>query len=142
MGGWMAGHNTDLWRKSSLVSGTASYAYWPMAGLWLCKHVWQHYEFTQDEDFLKNTVLPLMKGAAQFLLDYMVEDDQGYRVTCPTTSPENNFFIPGIDSGDAQMLKSISPRNRMIEARMLTCAISESKTMDITMTRELLDALS
>ncbi|TFG71879.1 MAG: glycoside hydrolase family 95 protein, partial [Anaerolineales bacterium] len=137
MGGWMAGHNTDLWRKSSLVSGTASYAYWPMAGLWLCQHLWQHYTFTQDELFLRNTALPLMTGAAQFLLDYMVEDAEGYMLTCPSTSPENNYFIPGINSDDAQMLKSISPRNRMAERKNITCAIDAFTTMDITMTREL-----
>jgi alpha-L-fucosidase 2 len=96
MNGWAAAHNSDLWRLSCPVGnfgeGDPVWANWQMAGPWLTQHLWEHYQFTQDEEFLREKAYPTMKGAAEFVLDYMVEDPQGRLVTIPSTSPENKFI--------------------------------------------------
>lgn len=88
--GWTANHNIDLWRQAAPAGGSTEWAYWPMAAAWLCSHLWEHYEFTRDKEFLKE-MYPVMKEAALFLLDWLIEDKDGYLVTCPSISPENNF---------------------------------------------------
>ncbi|MCS7459754.1 glycoside hydrolase family 95 protein [Paenibacillus doosanensis] len=88
--GWTAHHNIDLWRTSTPVGGSPSWAFWPMAGAWLCHHLWEHYAFSQDERFLERA-FPAMKEAALFCLDWLVEGPDGQLVTCPSTSPENMF---------------------------------------------------
>ncbi len=67
----------------------------PLAGAWMAMALWRHYEFTQDNQFLAETAYPVLKGAAEFLLDYMVEDNDGRLVVVPSTSPENSYFHPG-----------------------------------------------
>ncbi|GAA4878035.1 glycoside hydrolase family 95 protein [Paenibacillus vulneris] len=89
--GWTAHHNIDLWRTATPVDGSPSWAFWPMAGAWLCEHLWEHYAYSQDESFLKQAY-PAMKEAALFCLDWLIEAPDGSLVTCPSTSPEN-FFI-------------------------------------------------
>jgi alpha-L-fucosidase 2 len=99
MHGWCAHHNVDLWRLSCPVGnygeGDPVWANWQMGGPWLCQHLWEHYRFTRDEDFLRERAYPIMKGAAEFLLAYLVEDSNGYLVTIPSTSPENKFIWNG-----------------------------------------------
>ena len=92
--GWVAHHNTDLWRIAGPVDG-ASWGMFPTGGAWLTTHLWQHYLFTGDKAFLKK-YYPIMKGAAVFLIDYMQEvpqnsplSPQPYLVTVPTVSPEH-----------------------------------------------------
>jgi alpha-L-fucosidase 2 len=92
--GWTGNHNTDLWRHTAPVNGSAMWAYWPMGGAWMCQHLWEHYDFSRDIEFLSNKAYPVMKGAAEFCLDWLVEDKNGYLVTCPSTSPENSFIAP------------------------------------------------
>lgn len=92
--GWVANHNTDIWRPATPVSGWAGYAFWPMAGAWLCQHLWEHYAFSGDREFLANRAYPVMKDAALFCLDWLVEDEEGNLGTCPSTSPENRFLTP------------------------------------------------
>jgi alpha-L-fucosidase 2 len=87
-GGWVAHHNTDLWRASAPIDGP-NWGMWPMGGAWLCLHVWDHYEFSGDKAYLAK-VYPVMKGAAQFFLDTLVEEPKHkWLVTCPSISPEN-----------------------------------------------------
>ncbi|HWW42713.1 glycoside hydrolase family 95 protein [Pedobacter sp.] len=101
--GWLAHHNSDIWAKTSPAGGydwdpkgMPRWSAWPMAGAWFCQHVWQHYEFTGDQKFLKEKAYPLMKGAAQFMLSWLVKDNQTpYYVTNPSTSPENTVKIEG-----------------------------------------------
>jgi alpha-L-fucosidase 2 len=97
-GGWVSHHNADLWCQSAPVgdygNGDPTWALWPMSGPWLCQHLWQHYEFGGDEAFLRDTAYPLMKGAAEFCLDFLIDDGQGHLVTAPSTSPENQFLTP------------------------------------------------
>jgi alpha-L-fucosidase 2 len=86
--GWVAHHNTDLWRATAPVDGPNS-GMWPMGGAWLCQNLWEHYLFTGDKNYLKK-IYPAMKGAAQFFLDTLVEEPaHHWLVTCPSLSPEN-----------------------------------------------------
>jgi alpha-L-fucosidase 2 len=90
-GGWTAHHNVDLWRAANPVRGNPQWANWPMAGAWLCAHLWEHFRFTGDRRFLAERAWPVMREAAVFLLDFLTEDADGYLVTCPSTSPEHSF---------------------------------------------------
>ena len=90
--GWTLHHNTDIWATSNPVSGSPMWANWPLGGAWLCQHLWEHYQFTGDLSFLKETAYPLMKEAGYFCLDWLVEDKDGILVTAPSTSPENVFI--------------------------------------------------
>ncbi len=92
--GWVACHNTDLWRKCTPVDGKAVYAFWPMGGAWLCRHIWEHYQFTNDRSFLQRHFNTLA-GAARFMLRWLIEDEDGYLTTSPSTSPENSFLWEG-----------------------------------------------
>ena len=93
--GWMAHHNTDLWRIAGPVDGT-TWGMFPTGGAWLTTHLWQHYLYTGDKAFLEK-YYPVMKGAADFLLDYMqpypadgaLKNAAGWLVTVPTVSPEH-----------------------------------------------------
>ncbi|HKZ39246.1 MAG TPA: glycoside hydrolase N-terminal domain-containing protein, partial [Chryseolinea sp.] len=89
--GWTVHHNTDIWATTNPVSGSPMWANWPMGGAWLSQHVWEHYQFNGDKKFLTEIAYPLMKGTAQFCLDWLVEDKDGNLVTAPATSPENVF---------------------------------------------------
>lgn len=102
--GWVTHHNSDLWAKTSPPGGqgwidpraSPRWTCWPMAAGWFSTHLWEHYLFTGNKKFLKEEGYPLMKGAAEFLLQWLVEDPTtGYLVTNPSTSPENTFKIKG-----------------------------------------------
>lgn len=93
--GWVAHHNSDLWALSNPVgdrgAGDPVWANWAMGGNWLCQHLYEHYRYTGDKKFLVEKAYPVMKEAALFTLDWLVEDKDGYLVTAPATSPENKF---------------------------------------------------
>ena len=97
-GGWVAHHNADLWRQTAPVGnygqGDPIWANWPMGGAWLCQHLWEHYAFSGDEAYLREEAFPVMRGAADFCLDWLVEDGQGHLVTAPSFSPELKFLTP------------------------------------------------
>lgn len=97
-GGWVAHHNSDIWCLSNPVGdcggGDPSWANWYMSAAWLCQDLWEHYAFTLDRDYLRNMAYPVMKSAARFCCDWLVEKD-GELVTMPSTSPENVFVIDG-----------------------------------------------
>ncbi|HSV26978.1 MAG TPA: hypothetical protein VLH60_03710, partial [Sedimentisphaerales bacterium] len=97
--GWCAHHNVDLWRHSGTVGGygwgNPVWAAWAMAGPWLCQHLWDHYAFTGDGEWLRREAWPVMKGAAEFCLDWLIEDGKGNLVTCPSVSPELGFNYEG-----------------------------------------------
>jgi len=94
--GWAACHTSDIWAMSNPVGdfgrGSPQWANWNMSGTWLVTHLWEHYQFTQDKEFLKNEAYPLMKGSAEFCLNWMIEDRHGKLVTSPSTSPENRYI--------------------------------------------------
>lgn len=87
-GGWVAHHNTDLWRGTAPVDG-AQWGMWPMGGAWLCQHLWEHYLYTGDVEHLKKSY-PIMRGAVEFFLDTLVENKDGYLITSPSLSPEHS----------------------------------------------------
>ncbi|ULT40653.1 hypothetical protein KRR40_38760 [Niabella defluvii] len=93
--GWTANHNSDIWALSNPVgdfgTGDPVWANWPLGGAWLARHLWEHYNYTGDKIFLKKTAYPLMKGAAEFMFDWLIPDGNGYWVTAPSVSPENRF---------------------------------------------------
>ncbi len=97
-GGWASSHNSDIWAMSNPVGdfgkGDPVWANWTMGGTWLSTHLWEHYQFTMDEVFLRTKGYPLMKGAAQFCLEWLVEDSKGKLITSPSTSPENYYLTP------------------------------------------------
>ena len=93
--GWVLHHNSDIWAQSTPVGqfgiGDPKWANWYMGGDWLCHNLWEHYLFTGDRRFLEDAY-PLMKGAAQFTLDWLQTDAQGHLVTMPSSSPENTYY--------------------------------------------------
>ena len=108
--GWVLHHNTDIWRITGPVDFAAS-GMWPTGGAWFCRHLWEHYLHTGDKEFLAE-VYPLMKGAAEFFLDFMiVEPENGWLVVAPSNSPENAFLR---DPGDVTICAGTTMDNQMI----------------------------
>jgi alpha-L-fucosidase 2 len=92
--GWVTHHNTDLWRATAPIDGP-NFGMWPLGGAWMCKTLWDHYEYHADEAWLRR-IYPLLKGASLFFMDVMVEDPKGRGlVTSPSMSPEHNHH-PGV----------------------------------------------
>ncbi|PSL47247.1 alpha-L-fucosidase 2 [Chitinophaga niastensis] len=104
--GWTAHHNSDIWAMTNPAGGfdfadprgNPTWAIWPMGGAWLSRHLWEHYQFTGDKKMLQQAY-PDLKGAAEFMLDWLVKNEQGQWVTNPSTTPENNFMINGKREG-------------------------------------------
>ncbi|KAK4749944.1 hypothetical protein SAY87_027393 [Trapa incisa] len=92
--GWVTHQVSDIWAKTSPDRGQAVWALWPMGGAWLCTHLWEHYTYTMDKDFLKVKAYPLLEGCTLFLLDWLIEGRGGYLETNPSTSPEHTFIAP------------------------------------------------
>lgn len=95
--GWVSHHNIDLWRSANPVGqgvGQPTWANWNMSGPWLCQHLFEHYLFTKDVEFLRGRAYPLMKGSAEFCLAWLIEDGKGRLTTCPSESTENDFMAP------------------------------------------------
>jgi alpha-L-fucosidase 2 len=96
--GWVAHHNSDLWAQTGPVGhfgeGNPMWANWSMSSGWLAQHMWEHYAFGRDEAYLRTRAWPVMKGAAEFCLDWLVDDGHGRLVTAPSTSPETDFILP------------------------------------------------
>ena len=112
--GWMAHHNVSIWRETFPNDNAVGCSYWPMAGGWLTSHLWEHWLFTGDEQFLREKAYPLMKGAATFYKGWLIEDEDGYLVTPLSTTPENTYVL---ENGK-------------------TCSIDQGTTMDMSIIRE------
>ncbi|KAB2602816.1 alpha-L-fucosidase 2 [Pyrus ussuriensis x Pyrus communis] len=117
--GWVVHQVSDIWAKTSPDRGQAVWALWPMGGAWLCTHLWEHFTYTMDKDFLKNKAYPLLEGCTSFLLDWLIEGRGGYLETNPSTSPEHMFIAP--DGKQA--------------------SVSYSSTMDISIIKEVFSAI-
>lgn len=85
--GWVAHHNTDSWRGTAPVDG-AQWGIWATGGAWLCQHLWEHYLYNGDEEHLREAY-PIMRGAAKFFVDFLIEDENGHLITSPSISPEH-----------------------------------------------------
>ncbi len=107
MHGWVAHHNSDIWALSNPVGnmggGDPKWANWSQGANWLCQDLWEHYRFTMDKKFLRDTAYALMKGAAIFTMDWLVENKDGYLVTAPSVSPENVFLYADGKHGDVSV---------------------------------------
>jgi alpha-L-fucosidase 2 len=115
--GWVAHHNTDLWRATAPIDG-AFFGMWQMGGAWLSLHLWEHYQFNPDPRILERAY-PILKGASQFFVDTLVEDPKSkHLVTNPTMSPENahtgGFSLAAGTTMDMQIIRDLF--NSTIEA--------------------------
>jgi alpha-L-fucosidase 2 len=137
--GFVAHHNTDIWGHAVPIDG-ARYGIWPMGAAWLCLHLWEHYDFTRDRQFLKDRAYPLLKEAAEFLLSYLIDNGRGELITGPSISPENRYQTPdgqvaSLCMGptmDLQITRALF--DRVIEAAQLL-------EVDAPFTREIAEAL-
>ena len=130
--GWVAHHNSDLWALSNAVgdkgNGDPVWANWTMGGNWLSRHLYEHYLYTMDRKFLLEKAYPVMKGAALFSFDWLIEDENGYLVTAPSTSPENLFKD---STGKAQGVSIATTMDIAIIRDLFTNIIEASKTLNI-----------
>ena len=106
--GWVVHHNFDLWRGAAPINNS-NHGIWPVGGAWMCQHLWWHYEFGRDKDFLRRSAYPLMKSAAMFFLDYLIEDprnDKGWLISGPSNSPEQRGLVMG-PTMDHQVIRNL-----------------------------------
>jgi alpha-L-fucosidase 2 len=104
--GWVLHHNTDLWRGTAPINA-ANHGIWVTGGAWLCQHLWEHYAFTGDREFLRRRAYPLMKGAATFFVDFLVEDPEtGWLISTPSNSPEIGGLVAG-PTMDHQIIRDL-----------------------------------
>ncbi|HWA35429.1 MAG TPA: hypothetical protein VG737_14915, partial [Cyclobacteriaceae bacterium] len=133
--GWVAHHNTDIWAASNPMSGMPMWANWPMGGAWLCQHLWEHYLFTRDLDYLKGAY-PVMRGAAEFCKFWLIKDGNGKLITSPSTSPENLF----ISGGQKYAVSAATTMDMSIIHNLFSnvAAASEKLGVDADLRKELL----
>ena len=104
--GWVVHHNFDLWRGTAPINAS-NHGIWPSGGSWLSTHLWEHYLFSGDREFLRNTAYPLMKGAALFFVDTLVKDPKsGLLITGPSNSPEQGGLVMG-PAMDRQIVRAL-----------------------------------
>ncbi|MBV5315219.1 MAG: glycoside hydrolase family 95 protein [Prolixibacteraceae bacterium] len=104
--GWVLHHNTDIWRGAAPINH-ANHGIWVSGGAWLSRHLWEHYQFSQDKEFLANRAYPLMKGAAEFFTQFLIKDPKtGYLISTPSNSPENGGLVAG-PTMDHQIIRAL-----------------------------------
>ena len=138
--GWVAHHNTTLWRDAQPVDNAATASFWPMGSGWLCEHLYEHYLFSNDRDFLAHQAYPLMKGAAEFYLDWLVPDREGRLVTPVGVSPENTFIYTDASGRKARSSVCAAPAMDLAIIRELfgnTLAAAETLGIDLAFREEL-----
>ncbi|MFD2332609.1 glycoside hydrolase N-terminal domain-containing protein [Cohnella sp. GCM10020058] len=96
--GFVAHHNTDIWADTAPQDMYLPATYWPMGAAWFCLHLWEHYAYGRDIEFLRNAY-PVMREAAEFFEDFLVETADGKLATAPSVSPENTYLLPGGERG-------------------------------------------
>lgn len=90
--GFVSHHTTNLWGDTSIEGNSFPSSVWPMGGAWLSLHLWEHYAYTQDKDFLEKSAFPVLKKAARFFSQYLDRSEDGYYITGPSLSPENPYW--------------------------------------------------
>jgi alpha-L-fucosidase 2 len=104
--GWVLHHNTDLWRATAPINA-ANHGIWVTGGAWLCQHLWEHYLFTQDKNFLQSRAYPIMKDAALFFDSFLIKDPStGYLISTPSNSPEQGGLVAG-PTMDHQIIRTL-----------------------------------
>ncbi|WP_035172019.1 glycoside hydrolase family 95 protein [Caldanaerobius polysaccharolyticus] len=116
--GFVAHHNTDIWADTAPQDRTVTATYWPMGAAWLCLHLWEHYEFGGDIEYLKKAY-SIMREAAVFLVDFLIENPEGQLVTCPSVSPENTYRL--LDGHRAALCMGPTMDNEIIYALFTRC---------------------
>ncbi|MGX9899983.1 glycoside hydrolase family 95 protein [Arthrobacter sp. SA17] len=134
--GWAVHHNSDIWGYSKPVghgSHSPEWSFWPMAGAWLVRHLWEHLQFGADRGFALERAWPAIRGQAEFLLDLLIEFPDGSLGTSPSTSPENSFKAsddgPGVHRPGVDSAASSQP---------IKAAVAASSSMDLTLCRDVL----
>jgi len=117
--GWCMHPCSDIWRYSHTAGACPNFSLWPLGGAWLCQHVWEHFAFSRDIDFLQSA-MPILREAALFFVDFLVDDGNGRLTTSPSCSPENAFIDP--TTGES-------------------VGLCEGSAMDLTIIRELFGAV-
>ncbi|MBN1817451.1 MAG: glycoside hydrolase family 95 protein [Sedimentisphaerales bacterium] len=118
--GWVLHHNTDIWRGAAPINAS-NHGIWPSGGAWLCQHLWYHYQFTGNKEFLRTRAYPILKSASQFFVDYLIEDPRTDRhglISGPSNSPELGGLVMG-PTMDHQIIRDL-----------FTATIESSKTLD------------
>ena len=127
-GGFTAHHTTDAWWWTAAI-GKTGYGMWPLGAAWCCQHLWEHYLFTGDEEFLRDRGYPAMKEAAEFCLDFLTEDPKtGKLVSGPSTSPENRFRT---SSGQVAQLSMGCAMDQEITWDLLTSCVEAAEVLGI-----------
>lgn len=104
--GWVLHHNADLWRGTAPIN-KSNHGIWVTGGAWLCQHLWEHYVFSGDREFLARRAYPAMKGAAEFFLEFLVDDPlTGWLISGPSNSPEQGGLVMG-PTMDHQIIRSL-----------------------------------
>lgn len=125
--GFVAHHNTDIWGDTAPQDIYVPATYWPMGAAWLCLHLWEHYEYGLDQEFLRRAY-PIMKEASEFFLDFLVEDDEGRLVTCPSVSPENTYILE--DGTEGRLCAGPSMDSQILYTLFSGC-IEAAKILDV-----------
>ncbi|MES2329059.1 MAG: glycoside hydrolase N-terminal domain-containing protein [Bacteroidota bacterium] len=114
--GWVLHHNMDLWRGTAPINAS-NHGIWVTGAAWLCQHIWEHYQFTQDKDFLSKNY-PVMRSAAIFFTDFLVKDPKtGWLISTPSNSPENGGLVAG-PTMDHQIIRELF-KNTIAAAQIL-----------------------
>ncbi|MDI9861155.1 glycoside hydrolase family 95 protein [Flectobacillus roseus] len=104
--GWVVHHNTDLWRGTAPINAS-NHGIWVSGAGWLSQHLWEHYQYTQDKEFLRKTAYPIMKSASEFFVDFLVKDPKtGWLISTPSNSPEQGGLVAG-PSMDHQIIREL-----------------------------------
>ncbi|WP_199120348.1 glycoside hydrolase N-terminal domain-containing protein [Pedobacter sp. ASV28] len=131
--GWMAHHNTDLWRITGPVDG-GFYGMWPMGGAWLTRHLWEHYLFTGNKDFLKE-YYPVLKDAATYYVDVLQKEPKnGWMVVSPSMSPENKYLTDAEGNGVALTYGTTMDNQIVFELFSHTIKAAKTLNMDLKFT--------
>ena len=134
-GGWCAHHNTDIWAMSNPVgegTGDAQWANWAMGGAWLVQHYWEHWLFGGDIEFLRERVYPALKGTSDFFRDFLMENSEGYSVTCPSTSPENTFsYVNSAGNNEVASVTAMTTFDNAIVREVFANTISAANELGV-----------
>jgi alpha-L-fucosidase 2 len=104
--GWVLHHNTDIWRGTAPINHS-NHGIWVTGGAWLSRHLWEHYLFSQDKQFLAQKAYPLMRGAAEFFTQFLIKDPKtGFLISTPSNSPENGGLVAG-PTMDHQIIRAL-----------------------------------
>ncbi|MDR0976160.1 MAG: glycoside hydrolase family 95 protein [Prevotellaceae bacterium] len=130
--GWALSHNSDIWAQTNPVGnkgqGDPTWANWYMGGPWVCQQLYEHYRFTGNRRYLQEEAYPVMKQAALFCLDWLIDDGQGHLVTAPSTSPENVFIA---DDGRPAGVSIATTMDMSLIWDLFTNLIEASRTLGI-----------